>query len=121
MIMRTLTTLLAFISILFTTSCSNSNTSQSMQRSTEQRAINQAPYAPKVITTQCTNPRPEICTMDYKPVCAARGTGARCITTPCPSTEKATYSNGCTACSDAKVNSYQLAKCDSKESVRASQ
>jgi len=119
--MRTLTTLLTFISILFTASCSNINTSEAMEIITEQGATNQTPYAPKVVTTQCTNPRPEMCTMDYKPVCATKDTGIRCITTPCPSTEKATYSNGCTACSDANVISYQLAKCDSKESVRASQ
>jgi len=54
----------------------------------------------------CKDPRPEICTKEYRPVCATRDTGVRCVTTPCPSTERKTYATGCTACSDEKVISY---------------
>lgn len=61
--------------------------------------------------TACTNPRPQACTMDYRPVCATRDTGIRCVTTPCPSTEKRTYSNGCGACSDPKVSGYVPEAC----------
>ena len=64
---------------------------------------------PEII--KCTNPRPQICTMDYSPVCATRDTGVRCVTTPCPSTETATYSNGCSACSDPKVLYYTPGEC----------
>ena len=56
--------------------------------------------------TACTNPRPQVCTMDYRPVCATRDTGIRCVSAPCPSSEKRTYSNGCGACSDPKVSGY---------------
>jgi len=61
--------------------------------------------------TECTNPRPEMCTMDYRPVCATKDTGVRCVTQPCDSTETATYSNGCSACSDHMVLSYEPEAC----------
>lgn len=66
---------------------------------------------PVASVTQCIDPRSTICTMDYQPVCATRDTGVRCITTPCPSTETAIYSNGCGACADPKVLSYISGKC----------
>ncbi|MGB1008914.1 MAG: hypothetical protein ACPGVP_04285 [Thiolinea sp.] len=52
---------------------------------------------------QCNTPRPEICYEVYQPVCATRDNGIRCVTTPCPSNEMATYSNDCKACSDPSV------------------
>lgn len=61
--------------------------------------------------TECTNPRPEMCTMDYRPVCATKDTGIRCVTQPCDSTETVTYSNGCSACSDPTVLSYVPEAC----------
>lgn len=61
--------------------------------------------------TQCKSPRPEMCTREYRPVCATRDTGIRCVTTPCPSTEQITKSNACTACSDEKVFSYSVGEC----------
>lgn len=56
---------------------------------------------------QCKDPRPEICYEVFSPVCAVRDTGVRCITTPCPSTEQATYGNDCQACSDKRVLGFQ--------------
>jgi len=61
--------------------------------------------------TQCSNPRPEICTREYRPICATRDTGIRCVTTPCLSTEEVTYATGCTACADPKVSHYRPGKC----------
>ena len=61
---------------------------------------------------ECKEPRPEICTREYRPVCATRDTGIRCVTTPCPSTEKVTKATACTACSDAKVSGYTLGACE---------
>ena len=61
--------------------------------------------------TQCTSPRPQMCTRDYRPVCATRDTGVRCVTTPCPSTEMVTKSNACTACADEKVFGYTEGAC----------
>ncbi|MEZ5447725.1 MAG: hypothetical protein R3E89_01400 [Thiolinea sp.] len=52
---------------------------------------------------QCNTPRPEICYEIYQPVCAVRDNGVRCITTPCPATEQASYSNDCQACADPAV------------------
>ena len=40
----------------------------------------------------CTDPRPEICTQNYAPVCGIHEDGSR-----------QTYSNGCTACSNPAV------------------
>ena len=59
----------------------------------------------------CVDPRPQICTMDYTPVCATRDIGVRCVTTPCQSTETATYANACGACADARVYYYQAGAC----------
>jgi hypothetical protein len=50
----------------------------------------------------CEEPRPQICTRDYRPVCAQ--SGAR------PSR---TASNGCTACSNADVTGYVEGACAS--------
>ena len=61
---------------------------------------------------RCSDPRPQICTREYMPVCATRDTGVRCVTTPCHSTEEVTYSTGCTACSDPKVSHYRTGKCE---------
>ncbi len=62
-------------------------------------------------SVQCKSPRPDICTQEYLPVCATRDNGIRCITTPCPSTENATYSNACSACADADVFHYRPEEC----------
>lgn len=49
---------------------------------------------------QCTNPRPEICTMEYVPVCATL-----------KNKKIKTYSTACTACSDSNVISYIAGGC----------
>ena len=59
----------------------------------------------------CPTVRPQICTRDYRPVCAQRDTGVRCVTTPCPSSEWVTLGNACSACSDAKVLGYRAGPC----------
>lgn len=50
--------------------------------------------------TACTEPRPQMCTMDYRPVCGTTKSG-----------EKKTYSNGCGACSVPSVLSYLPGEC----------
>lgn len=50
--------------------------------------------------TICVEPRSQACTRDYRPVCAALDDGS----------EK-TYSNGCTACADAKVITWVKGTC----------
>lgn len=49
----------------------------------------------------CTEPRPQVCTQDYRPVCAMLQDG----------TFK-TYSNGCNACSDPAVTDYREGACE---------
>ena len=48
----------------------------------------------------CQDPRPEICTMHYDPVCGALEGGS-----------KKTYSNACAACSDRAVTGYTENPC----------
>lgn len=57
----------------------------------------QAPAAP---AGACQEPRPEICTMDYQPVC---GYGDK---------HQKTYSNGCSACADASVLGWVQGACE---------
>ncbi len=74
-------------------------------------SVNSVPADPAPEAVACTEPRPEACTREYCPVCAERDNGVRCVTTPCDSTEQKTYSNGCTACSDPLVYSYEPDAC----------
>lgn len=69
-------------------------------------------HIPNEALTECRDPRPEVCTMDYRPVCARRDSGVRCVTAPCPSKDWKTYSNGCTACSDPEVSAYARGACE---------
>jgi hypothetical protein len=54
---------------------------------------------------QCPAQRPQMCTLDYNPVCAIRDAVVQ------PTFDLKTYSNGCSACSDAKVTGYFLGAC----------
>ena len=49
---------------------------------------------------QCKDPRPQMCTMDYRPVCGISKDGS-----------KKSYSNGCMACSNLKVVEYYHGTC----------
>ena len=51
--------------------------------------------------TICVEPRPEVCTMDYRPVCARLESG-----------EMRTYSNACGACADAAVIAHLPGACE---------
>jgi len=57
--------------------------------------------------TVCTEPRPEICTMDYTPVCGLQRVSG---------TEQwKTYSNACSACTDSTVVGYRKDACEVEE------
>ncbi len=56
--------------------------------------------SPKDGFINCEEKRPEICTMEYVPVCAELVDGTR-----------KTYSNACSACSDKDVVRYQVNLC----------
>ena len=49
----------------------------------------------------CKEPRPQLCTQDYRPVCAVRQDGSY-----------KTYFNGCSACSDPAVSGYHEGTCE---------
>gem|GEM_PF-1926194 len=61
--------------------------------------------------TECKEPRPEMCTKQYDPVCADKDNGIRCIKAPCPSTDQVTYGNACDACADKDVYGYVAGEC----------
>ncbi|MDX2446581.1 MAG: hypothetical protein QNK29_05200 [Desulfobacterales bacterium] len=48
----------------------------------------------------CIEPRPEICTQEYVPVCGYLEDGSQ-----------KTYSNACSACSDKKIIRYKVSSC----------
>ena len=60
----------------------------------------QQPPIEKMESTKCPELRPEMCTMDYNPVCGNLSEGSF-----------KTYSNGCNACSDPMVTSYSQGDC----------
>lgn len=51
--------------------------------------------------TTCKEPRPQICTLNYLPVCATT-----------KNAKEKTYANGCTACSDKNVVNYREGACE---------
>jgi len=67
--------------------------------------------APDPGFVECVVPRPEVCTRDWRPVCALRDTGIRCVTTPCDAWERKTFANACTACADAAVYGWRPGEC----------
>jgi len=50
--------------------------------------------------TACAEPRPQVCTMEYNPVCAELQSGGR-----------GDYSSPCNACADVAVNGYVDGAC----------
>ncbi len=52
------------------------------------------------LVTQCTDPRPQVCTMEYAPVCADLSAGG-----------KKQYSSACNACADDAVSGYLRGEC----------
>jgi len=88
--------------IIFTLSCTH-------QKSLPPAPAEQPHSSNTVI--QCPEQRLPMCTREYRPVCATRDTGVRCVSTPCPSTEQKTYGNACSACADERVSAYRVNAC----------
>jgi len=59
-----------------------------------------APESLPVAGGACAEPRPQMCTMDYRPACGLRRDNSR-----------KTYSNACSACADAQVISQSAGAC----------
>ena len=61
-----------------------------------------SPPAPiQSLTSQCSEPRPQVCTMEYDPVCGELATGGR-----------EDYSSPCNACAHDEVRSFERGTCD---------
>ena len=84
---------------------------ESYRKGSASNTVVESPATIPVQVTVCKDPRAQMCTREYRPVCATRDTGIHCVTTPCPSTEQVTKSNACSACADAKVHSYVKNAC----------
>ena len=54
---------------------------------------------------ECTSPKPEVCTREYKPVCGFEADG-----------NHSTFSNSCTACASPDVTSFCEHECNKIES-----
>ena len=63
----------------------------------------------------CSEPRREVCTKQYDPVCGTRSIPRPCgkgmICAAVMTTAEKTYSNSCTACSHDDVQSYTKGAC----------
>lgn len=59
---------------------------------------------PVVSGTQCSEPRPQVCTMEYNPVCATLVAGG-----------SKHYASPCNACADDAVAAYQMGACPELE------
>jgi hypothetical protein len=59
-----------------------------------------APESMPVAGGPCADPRPQMCTRDYRPACGLRRDGSR-----------KTYGNACTACSDPDVVTQAAGAC----------
>ena len=53
------------------------------------------------VSTACSSPRPTICTMEYRPVCARLRSG-----------KDVTYASACNACADVAVIRYDANACE---------
>jgi hypothetical protein len=58
------------------------------------------PDTAQIALVKCPETRPEMCTMNYDPVCGILSDGS-----------SKTYANGCNACSDLRVMSYARGEC----------
>lgn len=67
--------------------------------------------------TTCPDNRPEICTMEYNPVCGLIDNGVRCVTEPCANYDAVTFSNGCSACSEQNTLGHYQGTCEKQQFV----
>ncbi|MEE1675332.1 hypothetical protein SNR37_000657 [Agarivorans aestuarii] len=62
-------------------------------------ACSQAPESVLKVDGSCEEPRPQICTMEYDPVCGE------------VNGELKEYGNACSACGDPELSTYQKGAC----------
>ncbi|MBE9540348.1 MAG: hypothetical protein IMF06_14790 [Proteobacteria bacterium] len=81
-------TLLVAVAAIILTACANGPVSE--------------PASPP--GTACTDPRPQVCTMEYNPVCATLAAGG-----------SKQYASPCNACADDAVSAYLQGPCPVEE------
>ena len=59
---------------------------------------------PELTGTQCADPRPQVCTMEYNPVCVTLVAGG-----------SKQYASPCNACADDAVSAYLPGSCPEEE------
>ena len=64
----------------------------------QQPQVNTGPGSSPLVS--CTDPRPEVCTMQYAPACAELAAGG-----------SREYASSCNACSDPAVSGYRPGSC----------
>jgi len=87
---------LVFALLFFTLAACEANVTESSNTLGVQEPLPETP----IDQTFCEEPRGQICTRDYRPVCGIDNRG-----------ESKTYSNACTACSNPAVLSYLEGNC----------
>jgi hypothetical protein len=88
------------LTLLVCAGCSAPETLETTENTKAPAGAGTAEMAGTPDLTLCTEPRPKICTMDYNPVCGTLDNGGT-----------RTFSNGCSACSDASVIGWVTGEC----------
>lgn len=106
------------LAVLFIGGCTANNGSNDTANNTTNVTNNQTPQnnsngtpRPSDMTVLCTDPRPEVCTEEYSPVCGL--VQVQCIRAPCPPINE-TFPNACQACANKLTISYTQRACDTE-------
>ena len=84
-------TILLALTVLALAACSTTDTTD--------KTAKPLPILPSY-SNSCPDERPQMCTMDYRPVCGTTESG-----------ELKTFSNACGACADVTVRGYSEGEC----------
>jgi len=103
--------LLVALAVLLLASCEHPRYQKDMNDPLEVDGVVEATDIEPPFTECDVNNRPQMCTLEYQPVCGKIDTGVRCVKAPCPSSKQKTLANACAACAADKVIGYTLGQC----------
>ena len=98
--MRLTNRVLCFTLLLTLAGCSADSGFTSTASSRAAASVKTSPATEVASAVMCTEPRKQMCTREYRPVCGQKVGGTT-----------GTYSNKCTACSNAEVKAYTVGAC----------